>query len=213
MKQYRELVTDDFSQFLRCSKPDNYVTDFRNTQVLNGELPQISSWNINNRIPTSSINVGTVDTTPNLIEFSSARSATVVKCKTPESKTHESEANQRVSDIRVIDERNTEVHLAKSSPVYYWETSLGKFEFSPEEFPSKLKLLYIFIRVSQLEEHFYSRKAIAGVIIGLLSVFATRRGVLVFTTARVMSCLRFLTGIYLFRRRFDLKAKSSKISM
>ncbi|XP_075261500.1 protein unc-79 homolog isoform X3 [Convolutriloba macropyga] len=133
-------------QEIKVTFSEAQVETIPNTQVLNGELPQISSWNINNRIPTSSINVGTVDTTPNLIEFSSARSATVVKCKTPESKTHESEANQRVSDIRVIDERNTEVHLAKSSPVYYWETSLGKFEFSPEEFPSKLKLLYIFIR-------------------------------------------------------------------
>ena len=55
-----------------------------------------------------------------------------------------------VSDIRVIDEKNTEVHVSKGPPMHCWETSLGRFEFNPEEFPSKLKLLYIFIRVSFL---------------------------------------------------------------
>ena len=47
---------------------------------------------------------------------------------------------------------------------------------------------------------FNSRTAIAGAIIGLLLVFTTRRGVLVFSRF-------FLQEVDLFTRHFDLKAK------
>ena len=55
--------------------------------------------------------------------------------------------------------------------------------------------------------HFNSRTAIAGAIIGLLLVFTTRRGVLIFLR------IFFYRKYYSFRRFFDLKAKVSKIAV
>ena len=114
---------------------------FSSLPLVQGALPQICCWGAEMGENGDIINAG-------LIEFHASRSSSIVNGKTPQSTTHESEANQTVSNIRIIDDTNTEVHVPKVQPYYCWETSLGDFEYSPDTFPSKLKLLYIFIRVS-----------------------------------------------------------------
>ena len=108
---------------------------------MEGVLPQICCWGAELGEDGDFVNEG-------LIEFHASRSSSNANAKTLQSKTHESLANQTVSNIRIIDDTNTEVQVPRVQPYYYWETSLGDFEYIPETFPSKLKLLYIFIRVS-----------------------------------------------------------------